>query len=157
VSVTAISPTNLSRGDFRHCQLRHEQLISPVPVSAVMQSASDAITEIELACFNAWTKDERSEFDPLISADYVTAGAFGEHDTSWDRQRMLRSGELNCRIVEATDVEIKFHGEIAVLTARVKLTGQRKGRDISGEYQHTRIYSLRSGSWRAVAGQLHPL
>lgn len=121
------------------------------------RNATDAITEIELACFNEWTRDERSDFDPLISADYVAAGAFGEHDTSLDRQRMLRTGELTCRVVEANDVEIKFHGAVAVLTARVKLKGQRKGRDISGEYQHTRIYSLRAGSWRAVAGQLHPL
>ena len=115
------------------------------------------IVQIERAFMSEWTNGDFFGVGPLLTENYVASGAFGEMDTRLDRQSLLGTGELSYRIVEAHDFQVKVYGDVAVLTARLAIRGHRKGRDISGNYLHTRIYFSRHGSWRAVAGQLKPV
>ena len=49
------------------------------------------------------------------------------------------------------DVHGSVFGDIAVVTGRALVKGEREGRDISGQYRYSHTYARRYGKWLAIA------
>ena len=89
--------------------------------------------------------------DRLLADDYLGIGANGTLETKADVLAMHRSGDLKFAQLNLSDLKIRVYGDTAVVTSKADVTGTRDGRDISGRYRYTRVYSNRGGQWKIVS------
>jgi ketosteroid isomerase-like protein len=52
------------------------------------------------------------------------------------------------------DVRIRLYGDVAVVTGRVNITGQRDGASINGHFRYTDVFVRRGSNWQLVADQM---
>src|SRR5579872_1091160 len=115
-----------------------------------------AIREMEKECLRRWQESEAAFTEIVTAEDYVVAGLC-DNRTKVERLKLLASGDLYCQLLEATEPELRLYGDLAVVTAELKISGQCEKQDVSGVYQHMRIYALRRGEWRPLGGKLAAL
>ena len=92
-----------------------------------------------------------TEVDRLLADDYLGISANGTLETKADEMTRRRSGSLQITQLELSDIKVRIYGDTAVVTSRADLIGKNAGRDISGRYRYTRVYSNRDGQWRIVS------
>jgi ketosteroid isomerase-like protein len=87
----------------------------------------------------------------LLADDYLGINPNGTLETKADVLANRRAGQVRITGLETENVKVHVYGETAVVTSRVNLRGQNGGRDISGLYHYTRVYSQRDGQWKIVS------
>ena len=65
----------------------------------------------------------------------------------------ITSDKLVIHPYEPEDVEIRFYGDVAIMTGTTKLQGAYDGKPFKAHYRYTDTYFKESGSWRIVSVQ----
>ena len=68
-----------------------------------------------------------------------------------------QSGSLHYEAVSDSEIDIRLHGDCAVLTALATVKGRDGATDLSGTYRIMRILLRRGGEWQIVAFQATPV
>ena len=64
-----------------------------------------------------------------------------------------QSGSLHYEAVSDSDIDIRLHGDCAVLTALATVKGRDGEADLTGTYRIMRVFLRRDGVWQIVAFQ----
>lgn len=121
-------------------RLRHQSNKSQREVAALDRKRGEALVRGDLAFLELTMAD-----------DYLYTNASGVVVTREEELTGFRSGETAFVSFAADEVQVHVYGKAAVVTARVKLKGRARGKDISGQYRYTRVWVLRRGRWQIVA------
>ena len=114
-------------------------------------NAHKEIENLELDWRAAQLSNNVTEVDRLLADDYLGIGANGTLDTKADELARRRDGSLQLRQLELSDIKVRIYGDTAVVTSKADLVGKSSGRDISGRYRYTRVYSNKDGQWKIVS------
>jgi ketosteroid isomerase-like protein len=85
----------------------------------------------------------------LLADDFVlsSAGGVSPHATRDDWLAMLP--EVETRSLGCSDVEPRVFGDVAVVRARLSWDASVRGRDLTGEYLVTDVFTRHESGWRA--------
>lgn len=108
----------------------------------------------------AFQEGKTAEIEKFISDDYAhTNGSSASiTKTKWleyvkNRESKIKSGELKIIDYRLIDREIKFLGDIAVLTGRVIVKSVNNNEEIQTEFRVTNVWRKESEGWKRIAFQ----
>ena len=55
------------------------------------------------------------------------------------------------------DFDVRFYGDVALLSGRTRLTGRYQGETFVSHYRYIDIYVRRDGEWKIVSVQISPI
>lgn len=87
----------------------------------------------------------------LLGDDWVLTHSDGRVQDKTDYLKELSSRTRANQVIENQDVEVRLHGDIAVVTGTSVQAGTRDGQPWSGRFRFTRTWILREGNWRMLA------
>ena len=109
------------------------------------------IESLEMEWRRAQLTDNIAVIDRLLADDYLGISALGTLETKADVMATGRAGTRKLTQLDLSDVKIRIYGDTAVVTSKVDLRGKSAGRDISGRYRYTRVYTNHGGQWKIVS------
>lgn len=110
---------------------------------------------------NQWYEAERAHNTEFIQQhmtdDFVIGTSQG--DVLNKTQILSRLSSLDHKIDElSTDhIQVRFYGDVAILTNQTTIRGTDKGRPFGGEFRYVRIWVKQNGEWQAVLVQATPI
>ena len=121
-------------------------------------SVSDAlakkeILEIEQERNKAIISGDAAALDRLTSEDYTFITLRGELRTKAEIVQGFKSGSFHYDSRQISGLNVRIYGSTAVVTGRSNQQGRENGKDYSGDYRFTRVYSKQGDNWRTVALQ----
>jgi ketosteroid isomerase-like protein len=122
--------------------------------NAVADSAAkDEVLQIERERNSAIINGDAAALERMTSDDYTFITLRGELRTKAEIIQGFKSGSFHYDSREISDLNVRIYGSTAVVTGRSNQKGRENGRDYSGDYRFTRVYSKQGGQWRSVALQ----
>jgi ketosteroid isomerase-like protein len=132
-------------------------LAGPLGTTGVAQAkaaedsaVAEEIRQLELHLADLLRSGAYDEYEEYLTADYVrtTAGRLQTREQVLAGFRADPSG-----LVEMTpeDLEVRVHGEAAVLTGRLRTVREKDGRLIRSESRFTKTFVRERGAWRLAA------
>lgn len=103
----------------------------------------------------ALQRRDTATLDRIMADDFMFAYPL-EGDDKAQFIADIESGELSVEAMSRERVNVRVHGETAILTGRDRARWHYKGRSIVGQYQAIHVYARREGRWQLVAAQVCP-
>ncbi len=138
------------------CATSPETATSPTTPAATSAPAStenveQAIRQLVKERDQAIQRGDMAAIDRIYADDYISTGALGTVRTKAQVIEDLKSGALKIESITSDEINVRAHGDTAIVTGRTTTKGQDKGRDISGQNRFTQVYLKRNGRWQIVA------
>lgn len=131
---------------------------SPTPaatsVPASTENLDQAIRQLVNERDQAVQRGDTAAIDRLYADDYVATSNFGLVRTKVQVIEDFKSGALKIESVTSDELSVRAHGETAIVTGRMTMKAQDRGRDTSGQNRFTQVYVKRNGRWQIAALQL---
>jgi hypothetical protein len=89
--------------------------------------------------------------DALWDDHYVSTGPDGTRVTKGEELAAVTSPDLSFRSLSADQLEVRLHGNTAIVLGRSIADGVYEGQDISGIYPFTTVFVHADHRWTAVA------
>ena len=116
-------------------------------------STKEEILQIERERNQAIISGDAAALDRMTSDDYTFITLRGELRTKAEIIRGFKSGSFHYDSRQISDLKVRVYGSTAIVTGRSNQKGRENGKDYSGDYRFTRVYSKQGGRWRTVALQ----
>jgi ketosteroid isomerase-like protein len=116
-------------------------------------STKEKILQIERERNQAIISGDAAALDRMTSDDYTFITLRGELRTKAEITQGFTSGSFHYDSRQISEVDVRVYGSTAVVTGRSTQKGQENGKDYSGDYRFTPVYSKQSGRWVTVALQ----
>lgn len=116
-------------------------------------AAKEEILSLERERNQAIIHGDAAALDRMTSDDYTFITLRGELRTKAEIVQGFKSGSFHYDSREISDLNVRIYGSAAFLTGRSSQKGREDGKDYSGDYWFTRVYSKQQGHWRTVALQ----
>lgn len=134
---------------------------SPAPAAtstpAATENAEPAIRKLVTERDQAIQSGDVAAIERIYSDDYISTSATGLHRTKAEVIEDFKSGALKIESISSDDVNVRQHGDTAIVTGRMTAKGKDRGRDVSGERRFTQVYVKKNGRWQLVAFHYSPL
>jgi hypothetical protein len=111
------------------------------------------VIELERQAKEATLKRDAEFSERTLSEDYMGITPLGQVITKADTITARRSGQLRYESIEITDMVVRVHGNVAIVTARADVRGRDLGEEFNGPYRYTRVWMRRNGKWQTVSYQ----
>ncbi len=121
--------------------------------NAAESTAKEEILQIERERNKAIISGDAAALERMTSDDYTFVTLRGELRTKAEIVQGFKSGSFHYDSREISDLNVRIYGRTAVVTGRSNQRGRENGKDYSGDYRFTRVYSKQGGQWRTVALQ----
>lgn len=110
------------------------------------------IAEAEERLRTAMLISDVKVLDELLAPDPIFTNHLGQLLNKQDDLAAHRSGLLEVNELEASERHIQLHGEVAVVSVRMRISGTYDGGPASGDFRFTRVWALfPAESWRLIA------
>lgn len=94
----------------------------------------------------------------LLAPDILITSHLGELLEKQDDIGAHESGLIKIHELEPSEQQIQIHGEVAIVSVRMKITGTYNGSPANGDFRFTRVWAISSsGSWHIVAAHIGKL
>ena len=91
----------------------------------------------------------------LLAPDILITSHPGELLAKQDDIGAHDSGLIKIHELEPSEQHIQLHGEVAIVSVRMKITGSYNGSPAHGDFRFTRVWAISSsGSWHIVAAHI---
>jgi len=120
-------------------------------------NAEDEIKKLEQERNEALVHGDVAELDRMNSADYTVVNEWGQLLTKAQILEGFKSGALKFESREQSDLNIRVHGNTAVVIGRVVEKGTQNGKSMSPQVRFSRVYVKDKGKWVAVSTQNTPI
>ncbi|MCT7991066.1 nuclear transport factor 2 family protein [Laspinema olomoucense] len=91
----------------------------------------------------------------LLAPEILITSHLGEFLTKQDDIGAHESGLIKIHELEPSEQHIQIHGEVAIVSVRMKITGSYNGSPANGDFRFTRVWAVSSrGSWHIVAAHI---
>jgi ketosteroid isomerase-like protein len=78
-------------------------------------------------------------------------GVRGERKGKADIKSELAAGSLQFTVMRFEDIDVRLHGDTAVVAGLAITQGQSPQGPIRGKFRYTRVYVKKDGHWKLVA------
>ena len=124
------------------------------PVNArAPEDLRQQVIELERQAKEATLQRDAEFSERTLSDDYMGITPLGHVITKADTITARRSGQLRYESIEITEMIVRVHGNVAIVTARADVRGRDLGEEFNGPYRYTRIWMRRNGKWQTVSYQ----
>lgn len=120
---------------------------SPASTENVEQALRKLVSERDQAI----QKADTAAIDRIYADDYIATSATGLVRTKAQVMEDLKSGAIKLESISSDDIEVRVHGDTAIVTGRMTSKGTDRGREISGQRRFTQVYMKKNGRWQIVA------
>lgn len=116
-----------------------------IPPEASIQAAEEQLRLAMLA-------SDVPTLDLLLAPQLLFTNHLGQLLTKQDDLGAHRTGDLKITELTASEQHLQIHGNIAIVSVRVRVSGAYAGNPANGEFRFTRVWTLSSSNtWRVVA------
>ena len=124
--------------------------------AAPSKSSSDEkeLIKLEDGWSDAYVKADVAVLDRNDADDWTITGSDGSFSTKAQEIADLKSGDFKTTSFVHDERKVRVYGNAAVVTGRLTMKAQYKGKDVSGQYRWTNTWVKRSGHWQCVATHL---
>lgn len=131
------------------CVAGHSSKVAQPPPPA--SSVEKELIELEKGWGVAMVQRDVAFLDRIFSEDMIDTDNDGVVSTRAQMLTGMESGEVAFTSFVLDNMKVHAHGDAAVVFGRTTLSGQTKGKDISGQYQWTDTWVKKDGRWQCVA------
>lgn len=135
---------------LRACLLACLVAASPLRAGAT-DDAGKALLAIDASWNSLRLEADVEGLERLLCDDWLLTHSDGRVQDKADYLRELSSRTRANQVIENLDVELRLHGDVAVVTGTSVQAGTRDGQPWSGRFRFTRTWILREGNWRMLA------
>jgi ketosteroid isomerase-like protein len=114
-------------------------------------SAEKELVKLEVGWADAFLKADVAFLDRILADDYTDTDENGTVSTKAQDIADLKSGDIKFTSAINDEFKVRVYGNAAVVTGRLTMKAQYKGKDISGQYRWTDTWVKRAGHWQCVA------
>lgn len=119
---------------------------------ASAQTSADDIRAVERARLRALVTADVETANRLHADDFQLINPLGGAMSKAEYLGAIASGDIDYLVWEPETIEVKLHGDVAVIRYRAEL--QIKVRAVpeapTGRFWHTDVYERRNGAWQVV-------
>jgi ketosteroid isomerase-like protein len=93
--------------------------------------------------------------DELLAPEIIITSHLGELLGKQDDLAAHASGLIQINELKPSEQQIQIHGEVAIVSVRMQLSGSYKGSPANGDFRFTRVWAISSsGTWQIVAAHI---
>ena len=127
------------------------------PHAALAGDVAEEVKAVEQRRVQALTSRDYAALEKLLGDDLTYTHSNGRFETKAQLLESLRSGNLEYRLMQHSDVQVRSYGDTAVMTGRSRLKVISKAHHLEVPIRFTLVYVKRAGEWQLVAWQSAPL
>lgn len=109
------------------------------------------LIKLEHEWADAVVRGDTAVLDRIEADDLIVTDTDGKVSNKAQDQADIKSGAFKVESIKLDNMKVQAYGDTAVVTGRTTMTGQYKGKDISGQYRWTDVFVKRQGRWQVVA------
>jgi len=121
------------------------------PTQTKSGSVEQELMKLENEWNDAWVNRNIAFFDQILADDYIVTFSDGNVYTKAQEIANVKSGEDVATSVVGDDFKVRVYGDAAVVTYRMAVKGQYKGKDNSFLFRWTDTWIKKDGRWQVVA------
>ena len=122
---------------------------TPTPGSAANEE--EVVLRVQREWMEAVRDKDAAALDRILADDYTYTDARGTVSTKADSLHQARSTGSRMKAFQTSETKARVHGDIAVITGRLRMEGETGGEPYEAEVRFTDILARIDGRWRAVA------
>ncbi|MGH8062191.1 MAG: nuclear transport factor 2 family protein [Pseudoxanthomonas sp.] len=127
-------------------------LLTSLPLRAgTTDDAGKALLAIDASWNSLRLEADVEGLERLLCDDWLLTHSDGRVQDKADYLRELSNRTRANQVIENQDVELRLHGDTAVVTGTSVQAGTRDGQPWNGRFRFTRTWILREGNWRMLA------
>jgi uncharacterized protein (TIGR02246 family) len=119
-----------------------------------MTSATAEIAALERKWVDIYKRNDADSFASLLADDFIYTSPVGEKVLRQTYLENLRNKTVVMTRVDASDEEVRIHGDTAVVTATWDVDEAYRGNPFKGPVRITRTWVRHDNAWRALAFQV---
>ena len=120
-------------------------------------SAEEEIRQVEIEWGDAFERHDIATLDRLMGDEYFLTDPLGNVMSKAETLAAIQRNEVLFQSTASDNVNVRVHGDTALVTGRATFRGRYKGWPMKGQFQYTDVLVKRSGSWKAVASHITAL
>jgi ketosteroid isomerase-like protein len=121
------------------------------------EAATKQIITLDQELNNAAVQGNMKLFEKVMPDNYVGVAPNGMILQKSLIAAHYQAGTLHYESVVDSDVQVRLHGDCAVLTAVAVVKGHDGDTDLSGTYRIMRVFLRRDAEWQIIAFQATPM
>ena len=116
-------------------------------------AAAQEVENAEKAWAAAVAANDYAAIDRLMGDDLIYGHSTGLVETKSQYIAALRSGQQKYDQIRHESMNVKTHGNTAVVSSRVRMTGSTKGKPFDNQLIMMHVWVKNGGSWKLVGHQ----
>jgi ketosteroid isomerase-like protein len=142
-----IVPALLLASCLLGCGARDAGPAGAAPESAALAAQADRWDE-------AIVRKDRAAIEANMSADFRQIDGDGNVETRESFVAGLLDPALEIDPYTVEDFDIRFYGDVALLSGRTRMTGRHDGEPFTSHYRYIDVYARQDGAWKVVSVQI---
>jgi ketosteroid isomerase-like protein len=110
---------------------------------------------------NAWDKaiihKDRAAISDNMAEDFRQISARGDVAGKAAFLDAIMSSKLVINPYDVEDMDIRFYGDVALVSGRTRMTGSYDGKPFGSHYRYIDVYVRKDGKWRVASVQITPV
>ena len=142
-----IVPALLLASCLLGCGARDAGPAGAAPESPALAAQADRWDE-------AIVRKDRAAIEANMSADFRQIDGDGNVETRESFVAGLLDPALEIDPYTVEDFDIRFYGDVALLSGRTRMTGRHDGEPFTSHYRYIDVYARQDGAWKVVSVQI---
>ena len=126
-------------------------------VSAFAVSPSEELARQADAWDKAIISKDRAAIAENMAEDFRQISARGDVAGKAAFLDAIMSSKLVINPYGVEDMDIRFYGEVALVSGRTRMTGSYDGKPFGSHYRYVDVYVRKAGKWRVSSVQITPV
>jgi ketosteroid isomerase-like protein len=113
--------------------------------------ASSKISALEAKWNDAYKRNDAAGMESLLADDFIITVEDGTTFSKTGYLAHTADSELHVKISEMTDLRVRMHGNLAIVTAAYHEKGTSKGRPYESRDRFTDVWMKTNSGWQVIA------
>ncbi|NJK75882.1 MAG: nuclear transport factor 2 family protein [Microcoleus sp. SU_5_6] len=119
------------------------------------QTIETQIIDAEERLRQAMLASDVNVLNELIAPDIIITSHLGELLKKQDDLAAHESGLFKINELIPSDRHIQIHGEVAIVSVKMQVSGSYNGSPANGNFRYTRVWAVSaSGNWHIIAAHI---
>ena len=119
------------------------------------ETVENQIINIEERLRQAMLASNVSVLNELLAPEIIITNHLGQLLEKQDDLAAHESGLIKIDELKPSEQHIQIHGEVAIVSVRMQITGSYDGNPSNGDFRFTRVWAISSsGNWHIVAAHI---
>jgi ketosteroid isomerase-like protein len=127
------------------------------PSSGADTSEEAVVLRVQREWMEAVRDKDVAALDHILADDYTYTDSRGRVSTKADSLRQARATGGRMKAFHTSEAKALVHGDVAVVTGRVRIEGEAGGEPYDAEVRFTDVLARIDGRWRAIAAHASQL